>query len=321
MAISRQDPMVQAAIMYYLRDQTMSVIANQLGTSRSTVSRLLKRAKETGLVEITLHLESTDQSGVAAKLKTMFAVDTVVVPNAPVRGGSGEAATLEAVAKAAARLLPSWIEPHMTVGVAWGTTTAALARQVEPRPLPGTRFVQLNGAGNIATTGLDYAGEILSRLASAHGGAVVEFPVPAFFDYAATKAAMWRERTVQRVLKVQSQAALALFSVGALGGDLPSRVYSGAYLSAADVAELERQHVAGDVATVFLRADGSHMGISLNERASGPSPGHLRSITHRVCMVASARKATALLAALRAGLVTDLVVDRATANELAALLT
>ena len=312
--------MVQAAIMYYLRDQTMSVIAKELAVSRSTVSRLLKRARETGLVEINLHLHGTDQRGVAARLRTMFGVDAVVVQGPPVRGGSGEAATLEAVAKATARLLPSWIEPHMTVGVAWGTSTAALARHVETRPLVGSRFVQLNGAGNTRSTGLDYAGEILTRLASAHNAEVIEFPVPAFFDYAETKAAMWRERTVRRVLRAQSQASVALFSVGAFGGDLPSHVYSADYLSPDDVTALERHRVVGDVSTVFLRADGTFRGIELNERASGPPPGQLRRIERRVCMVAGQRKATALLAALRAGLVTDLVVDRATAEALASLL-
>ena len=38
-----------AAQLYYMQDQTMEVIARELGTSRSSVSRLLSFAREVGL--------------------------------------------------------------------------------------------------------------------------------------------------------------------------------------------------------------------------------------------------------------------------------
>src|SRR5690606_17556454 len=41
-----------AARKYYLHGVTMDTIARELGASRSTVSRLLSYARETGLVEI-----------------------------------------------------------------------------------------------------------------------------------------------------------------------------------------------------------------------------------------------------------------------------
>src|SRR5690606_1421834 len=40
-----------AAQLYYMQDQTMEVIARELGTSRSSVSRLLSFAREVGLVD------------------------------------------------------------------------------------------------------------------------------------------------------------------------------------------------------------------------------------------------------------------------------
>ena len=55
----REQDVLRAASMYYLQDVKMDVIARHLHTSRSTVSRLLKRARETGLVEITLRPSST----------------------------------------------------------------------------------------------------------------------------------------------------------------------------------------------------------------------------------------------------------------------
>ena len=44
-----------AAQLYYMQAKTMEVIARELGTSRSSVSRLLGYARETGLVDIRIN--------------------------------------------------------------------------------------------------------------------------------------------------------------------------------------------------------------------------------------------------------------------------
>ncbi|MGT3784074.1 sigma factor-like helix-turn-helix DNA-binding protein, partial [Staphylococcus aureus] len=44
--------MYQAASRYYVQDETMESIARALKLSRSSVSRLLKEARESGMVRI-----------------------------------------------------------------------------------------------------------------------------------------------------------------------------------------------------------------------------------------------------------------------------
>ena len=57
----------------------------------------------------------------------------------------------------------------------------------------------------------------------------------------------------------------------------------------------------------------------VNARATGPSPADLQRIPRRVCVAAGDGKIVPLLAALRAGTVTDLVVDELTATGLLSL--
>ena len=52
MTPSRQSDALRAAQLYYLQDLTMDAIARELRTSRSTVSRLLAAARDSGLVQI-----------------------------------------------------------------------------------------------------------------------------------------------------------------------------------------------------------------------------------------------------------------------------
>ena len=74
--------------------------------------------------------------------------------------------------------------------------------------------------------------------------------------------------------------------------------------------------MVGDVCTVFLRADGTYEDLALNERATGPTPAELTRIPRRVCAVAGENKVIPLLAALRAGIITQLILDEQTAREL-----
>lgn len=315
MAAERGQDVLRAASMYYLQDMKMEVIARQLGTSRSTVSRMIKQARETGLVEIRLRPEHTRAPGLGEAISRRFGVSAHVVP---VPDSSTEIFRLDQVALTAAKLVTTMVESDTVLGVAWGTTLSAIGRHLTHKPTRGAAVVQLNGAANTRTTGIEYARDLISSFGQAFDADVHHFPVPAFFDYAETKEALWRERSVRRVIDLQRRADIALFSVGALSGAVPSHVYSAGYLDAEDIAVLRDERVVGDVCTVFLRLNGSYRDIPLNARATGPTPAELRRTPVRVCAVAGDNKVPALLGALRAGAVTDLVVDEITATNLVA---
>ena len=302
-----------AAHLYYVQDRTMDAIARELGTSRSTVSRLLTYARATGIVDIRIRSPFAAPQRLEERLAERFGIAADVVP---VPDGATEVERLQRVAIAAAHTLADLVHDDMTVGVAWGSTTAAVSRHLVPTPVHATTFVQLNGSGNTQSTGLLYASEILSRFAAAYDGSAQQFPVPAFFDDPATKQAMWRERSTRRILDMQASMDLVVFSTGSAGSQVPSHVYSGGYLEARELDELADEGVVGDVATVFYRADGSSDGIALNARATGPSLDLLRRIPRRLCIVSGVSKLASLRGALAARIATDLVVDEATARAL-----
>ncbi|MEV4687577.1 sugar-binding transcriptional regulator [Microbacterium sp. LWH3-1.2] len=302
-----------AAHLYYVQDRTMDAIARELGTSRSTVSRLLTHARATGIVDIRIRSPFAAPQRLEERLAERFGILAQVVP-AP--DDATEVDRLQRVAVAAAHALLDLVQDDMTVGVAWGSTTAAVSRHLVPKPVHGATFVQLNGSGNTHSTGLLYASEILSRFAAAYDASAQQFPVPAFFDDPATKDAMWRERSTRRILDLLPTMDLVLFSTGSAGSRVPSHVYSGGYLEPAELDQLAEEGVVGDVATVFYRANGSSDGIALNDRATGPSLDLLRSIPRRLCIVSGVSKLASLKGALAARIATDLIVDEATARAL-----
>jgi deoxyribonucleoside regulator len=304
---------LRAAHLYYMQDLTMDAIASELLTSRSSVSRLLSFARSTGLVDIQIKSPLDQISRVQQEIQTRFGVAAHIVP---VPDHASEVDRLERVAISAARILGSFFDSNMTMGIAWGSTMSAVSRHLVSKTTHNAQIVQLNGAANTRTTGIVYASEILQRFGDAYGAYVQHFPVPAFFDDPATKTAFWRERSTRRVLEIQGRMDVALFGIGSPYADVPSHVYTTGYLDDADFQSLKDAQVVGDVATIFLRADGSDSGIALNARATGPDFALMRQVARRVCVSSGLSKLDALRGALAAGLLTDLIVDESTARAL-----
>ena len=307
----RYDDMYQAASRYYIQGETMESIAHQLALSRSTVSRLLKDARSSGLVRISLADHSGSRSPLATAMDRAFGVRVHLVA---VRESASENRRFDQVARLAGRLLSEAVADNHVIGVAWGVTTSHVVRYLLPRPLIGATVVQMNGGTNQWSSGIPYVGEILQGVGDAFSSRVVYFPVPAFFDYPETKRAMWRERSVQNVVKLQQQMTVAVFGVGCLNARVPSHVYTAGYMDDDEKRQLGADGVVGDVATVLLREDGSWTDIGFNTRASGLTPAELARVPRRFCVVADPSRAAAVIGALRAGTTTDLVIDDGTAR-------
>ncbi len=309
---SRTRAALTAAQLYYLQDLTMEAIAAELRTSRSSVSRLLAHARATGLVEITIR--SPDRgSRLEQAIGERHQVTAHVVP---VADSISDVDRLERVALTAGRLLTGWVDSNMIVGVAWGSTVSALSRHLVHKETHNSVVVQLNGAGNTFTNGIDYASEILRRFGEAYSAQVQQFPVPAFFDDPRTREALWRERSTRRALDVQAKMDVAVFGLGSPFAEVPSHVYIGGYLERTDYKSLSADRIVGDIATVFYRADGTWRDVALNARATGPDFDRLRRVARRVCVVSGPSKLPSLRGALATGLLTDLILDEGLARRL-----
>ncbi len=313
MNASEQDALsIRVARLYYYEHLTTARIADELATSRSTVSRLLSRAHERGLVEIRIHDPAQHPQGIEARLRQRFGLRAARVVAVPETADEHE--WLERVAAFAAGYLNTVIDADTIVGVAWGTTLRKLASKLAPKPVANVDVVALNGSGTAQSIDSTFSSDIVTRIAQNYGARPHAFPVPAFFDYAETRAALWRERSVKRLLALQRRARVLVFSVGAVSNPVPSHVHSGGFLEPADLRSLRRDRVAGDIATMFFRADGSYADIALNARASGPDLALFRRAKHAICVASGTGKAGGLRAALAGGFVNTLIVDEPTAR-------
>lgn len=303
--------LADVAELYYSQGLKVEDVGARLGLSRSTVSRMLAKARRHGVVEFVLHRTAEPSVGLAAGLGERFGIRALVVDTSR---ATSDAERLDLVAERAAQRLAAVVTSDATICVAWGATIEAMARHLVVSPTQGVRVVQLNGSGNTTTSGIQYASRLLGRFAYAFSASEHPFPVPAFFDSAATRAAMWQERSIQRVLALRRGADVVVSSVGALDSPVPGHLYRAGYLDAVDLEDLRQRGVVGDLGSVFLRTDGSTDDVPLNKRTTGMPLAELRAVRMRLVVVAGRDKVAAVTAALRAGAATDLVIDDVTAR-------
>lgn len=296
---------------YYEDRRTMDSLAKEWGVSRSTVSRSLSEARERGIVEIRLHDPTHGLRSLAASLSDAFSARFTVVPTIV---GDAPEQELDRVAAVASALLGSVVRDGAVIGIAWGTTVRALSRHLVRHPLSDATVVQLNGAGSSSSMGTGYTATILERFAEAFDAEVQTFPVPAFFDDPATRAMLWRERSISRILELQGRMTVMVAGIGSGTASVRSHLYAGDYLDSEEFEQLRRDRVVGDIATRFFRADGTHEGIALNLRSTGPEFDVLTAPRTRIGVVHGRGRVPGLLGALRAGLFTDIVLDETAAR-------
>ena len=265
MGARRQDDMrmreaLRAAQLYYLQDLTMDAIGDELNVSRSSVSRLLDLARNMGIVDIHINSPADGPRRIEEEISDRFSVSAHLVP---VPEGTAPVDRLERVAVSAARMLSQFFSSSMTMGIAWGSTISAVSRHLPRKITSNSQIVQLNGAGNDQTSGVDYSGEILRRFGEAFSAQIQHFPAPAFFDDPRAKSFLWEERSTQRILELQKRSDVALFGLGTTDAEVPSQVYAGGYLSAPEIATLRDEGIVGDVATVLV------IGKFFNDRTGG----------------------------------------------------
>jgi deoxyribonucleoside regulator len=302
---------IRAARLYYYNNMTTVAIAKELNVSNSTVSRLIKFAKQNGVVDIRIIDPTEEPNRLARIILERYKIRNVHV--VPVSELAGEAEWLQRVANFAANFLNEVFESNMVLGIAWGTTLTAVSKHLLRKYLYNAEIVQLNGAGNTRTMGIEYASEIIMRFSQNYSARAHLFPVPAYFDYCETKQALWREGSIKRILNLQERADVLIYSIGAVNAGVPSHVYSGDYLSKRDYKALEQYNVAGDIATVFFRSDGSFAGIPINRRASGPDLTLFQRKTC-ICVVSGLAKVAGIHAALKGRLMSELIIDEPTAR-------
>lgn len=296
--VEERGRLLLAARRFYLEDRSKVEIAAELGVSRFKVARMLEQARTSGLVTITFDDEGAVDHDLSARLAERLGLAEAVVVHA--HGDLDRVRSV--VAQAGAEHLANSLAEGSIIGMAWGKTLADLTASL-PR-LSKMSVVQLTGA-----VGADLSQspvELVRRMAQSSGGAAFPIFAPLLLDTAETAAALRTQPEIARAMAMYSDVTTALLSVGSWNPP-DSQLYLA--VPPAEREALVAQGVVAEVSSILITDDGSVVAESFTERAIAITPAQLRAIPRVLAVAAGVRKARAVRAVARAGLITGLVTD------------
>lgn len=309
MADKRGSEAARAAWLYYLEELTQGEVARELGVSRSTVVRLLQKAKDTGLVRISLDVPH-GVFEMERRMERLYGLGKVrLVPDA------GDDEKLKRwLGHAAAELIVDMVEPGTSVAVGWGTTLQAMTYSLTgEQAVEGVRIAPLVGGLHRASNGTNPHGvaEQLGRYFKAPAQALY---APVYVEDHATAEALVRDPGVRDVLNLARQATLAIYGIGTLDED--ATMLQLGHLSPEEQSFMKGRGAVGDIVCRWMDADGNPVELPPTINPIGISLADLKAIPERLMVSGGEAKREALLAALRGGYATTLVTDEGTASYL-----
>ncbi len=307
---SPRDPalLAKAARLYFLDDRSQDDVAAILGTTRSNVSRMLKQARDLGIVEIRILDPAGRDHELELALRDRFGLaDVRVFEAAP------ETDVLSGVGRLAARWLEETVRDGQVVALSWGHTLQAMVRAVDGLARRDVEVVQLVGglsALDSALTGQELVRELSERMGARHR----YLHAPALFGSAEALTLLLREQTIADALDAAKRADMALVGIGAAGIGSSAALLDALGLTPAERAELEAGGAVGDVCCRYYDLDGQEVPSVVNQRVLAVTLDDLRAIPTVAGVAAGPEKAPGILGALRGGIIDVLICDQQAAR-------
>jgi len=304
-----EELLVRLAWLYYVGGHSQEEISAQLGISRFKILRMLSKARDTGIVKISIEHRSAETHRLADLLSRRFGlVECIVTPplGATRDPQQDEARARRAVGISAAAFLSRRLQPPNApvIGLAWGRTIAAMVDEMPIVNNSAARFVSL--MGSLSRTARTNPFEVVQKLAEICGGEAYVLPAPFIADSEEDHDIIMAQSLVRETLALARKADFYIASFGDCSKN--SFIHQHGLLRSAEIDEVIGSGAVADMLGKFFDAEGQPVPNRLNSRTPGISIEDMAA--HEIVLLAAGlAKAKAAAALLRSGLISRLIVD------------
>lgn len=298
---------IKVAKLYYEMKMSQEEIAHMEGISKSTVSRLLQKGLDMGIVRVSIDYPMESVVSLGDQIKQCYGLKEVFI--APVMIDD-EKLVLRDVCRALADRLDKYIKNDDVVGVSWGNTMNCLAAVMKKICVSGVKVVQLNGGvpRHTLPTG---ATKIVDSLARCCDGEGYLFPVPAIVDTKLIADVIKHDSQVNHVLNLAKESVTTIFSIGAVTKN--SILYQAGYFKEEEYQRLQSLAV-GDICSRFFDPDGRLADPAMDSRVVGITLEELKAKKNKIAVASGVRKVASIVGALNGKYVDVLYTDEKTAQ-------
>jgi DNA-binding transcriptional regulator LsrR (DeoR family) len=298
----------KAAWLYYTHGLRQDEVAQRLNISRASVATYLRRARETGIVNIATSTQLFADDILARQLEDALGLTSVwIVPED--RRAMDPTAEMPVVAAA---VFLELINKGDRVGVAWGRTVYHLADVMPYADLQGVTVVQL--CGNLGAPYSYRPDQCTTEIARRLNAEGINVYAPLVLSSEELAAALRAEPVIREQMATISDCQLALYSVGGIEDD--SHLVKCGALTAQEMHALGETGAAGVIAGQIIDHDGQWLDCAHNRRCISADLDSIRAIGKRMMVIQEDSKFEPLVAAIKGGFASHLVVTTSMARRL-----
>ncbi len=305
----------RVARLYYVDNLPQTEIARIISGSQAKVCRLLRTARELGVVRISVDEFPSRVTELEEELcKVLPLKRAVVIRNFPKEAAFPSGLTAGPslqVVYFGAPVLAEMIKPGDVIGLTSSRTLAELVRNLRTFCNPrGLHVVQLMGCLGETPREND-AFELSRQVASTFNGTLYALNAPVLMDTPQLCRSLLEMDLLKSVWRMFDEMDVALVGVGCLEH---STLFDRKILDANYLKKLRKMGGVGEMCGRFFDAKGQEFDKSLSERTISMPLEKLRKIPLVVAATAGAERAEAVTVAARTGLINMLIIDEAGAR-------
>ncbi|AFZ32704.1 transcriptional regulator, DeoR family [Gloeocapsa sp. PCC 7428] len=302
------DLAARAAWLYYIAGNTQEEIAAKLNVSRQAAQRLVAFAVSEKLIKFRLDHPLSECIALAESLRDKFALSLCeIVP-------TGE--TFDGIGVCAATYLEAYLMAKAPTVLAFssGRTLRLMVEQIPAMNQPQHKIVSI--IGNMSHCGRAGRNEVVIHLSDRVGSQAYPVPTPVVATSSEERELLQTQRSFITVKTLAEQAKATFVGIGDIAWNAP--LHQEGFINDEEVAELLELGAVGEVAGWAYNRHGEILQKGTNRRvASVPLEQPAQRLI--IGVAGGAKKAEAILAALRGKLITGLIADEAAAQRSLAL--
>ncbi|MFC2144787.1 sugar-binding transcriptional regulator [Actinomycetota bacterium] len=297
--------MVKVANLYYKENLKQESIARRLKVSKYQVNRILKKALNSGMVQINIIDPTKNISDLEEKLEKKFKLKRAIVVE---NFGLSDTELKAKIGQAASRYLLDIIKEGDTIGVSWGTTINEVINYLPTKINRSVEVVQITGGSHELS--IDYnCHDITRRFASKFGVNPHLLYAPSIVDTKKMHDMLLQETSIKKTFDYFSKLTIAMVGIGAMYPRVISTLVKTGHISGNDLESLKTNGAVGDVYSHFFDIEGKTCDSKLSERIIAMPVKELLRVPYSIGIAGGELKAEAILGAIRGKYINILITD------------
>ena len=311
-----EEIMVQVAQMYYIDGNTQSVIAKQLGLSRSSVCMILSDARDYGIVEISIKNPKKYNEELSGKLMSKYdsLEQCFIVPTSITAINM----LTKIVASQGTYIVEKELSSHSIIGVAWGSTIYEFMKSFNNSGnLNDIQVVPLIGGTNRVSSEFQL-NEMVRKLAEKLQGLPSFIHAPAYAESVKDRELYMKSQSMQNISKKWTELDVAIVSVGSMPEYYDDNIlFDNKVLFNPFVIktmfEQDSERAVGDICGRRFNIKGQFLNNDHNNKLIAINEESLTAIKKVICIAAGNHKALSIIGGLRTNTINTLITDENTA--------